>query len=144
VTTQQSGFTLIEILVATVIVGILAAIAIPAYQDYVIRTQVSEGMDLSTAPQLAIAEYYDDDRNFPANNAAAGLVSAGSIQGEYVSRVDVGNAAGKIQVTYGTRAHGVIQNHALILSAITHADTVGWACYSDDIDNKYLPNKCRR
>jgi type IV pilus assembly protein PilA len=147
---RRSGFTLVELMIAVAIVGILAAIGIPSYRDYMIRMQVAEGMTLSSGAKVAVAEYYDynklspDTGHFPDNNKDAGLVSPVSIQGKYVSKVDVGTALGQIRVTYGNDAHALIQDDVLILSAIPHGDSLEWTCYSDNIDHKYLADMCHR
>jgi type IV pilus assembly protein PilA len=95
----QQGFTLIELMIVVAIIGILAAIAIPAYQDYTIRAQVSEGINLASGAKAAIAEYFMDTGAMPSTNAAAGLENEANIRGNYVSEVLV-QGAGVVQVTY--------------------------------------------
>ncbi|MBT8100815.1 MAG: prepilin-type N-terminal cleavage/methylation domain-containing protein, partial [Gammaproteobacteria bacterium] len=80
---KQQGFTLIELMIVVAIIGILAAIAIPAYQDYTIRAQVSEGLSLSGGAKAAISEFTMDTGNFPSTNAEAGVSASGTIQGKY-------------------------------------------------------------
>ena len=75
----QKGFTLIELMIVVAIIAILAAIAIPAYQDYVIRSQVSEGMSLLDGSKTAVAEFYSNRGHFPTNNESAGLAPKASI-----------------------------------------------------------------
>src|ERR1700690_1438505 len=95
----QQGFTLIELMIVVAIIGILAAIAIPAYQDYTIRAQVSEGMTLAAAAKAAVAESFSNKGIVPANRTAAGMTgNATDTQGKYVQSVDVN--AGSIIVTY--------------------------------------------
>ena len=77
---KQQGFTLIELMIVVAIIGILAAIAIPAYQDYTIRAQVSEGLNLSGAAKAAVTEYFQDQGAFPADNATAGFEAAGALR----------------------------------------------------------------
>ena len=104
---KQQGFTLIELMIVVAIIGILAAIAIPAYQDYTIRAQVSEGLNLSGGAKAAVTEFFQDRGSMPTDNDEAGLADADTeIQGKYVSSVEVTN--GVIEVTYGNDAHQVI------------------------------------
>ena len=78
---KQQGFTLIELMIVVAIIGILAAIAIPAYQDYTIRAQVSEGLSLASGAKAAVSEYYQDRGIMPADNLSAGLATANTIAG---------------------------------------------------------------
>ena len=97
---KQQGFTLIELMIVVAIIGILAAIAIPAYQDYTIRAQVSEGLTLSGGAKAAVAEFRMDSGRWPSDNATAGLSAATSITGKYTATVTVG-PGGVITVEYG-------------------------------------------
>ncbi len=97
--TMQKGFTLIELMIVIAIIGILAAIAIPAYQDYTIRAKVSEGISLASAAKLAVAETYDSTGDWGADHAALGLPPAGSITGVNVNDVSVSNV-GVVTITF--------------------------------------------
>jgi len=143
---MQQGFTLIELMIVVAIIGILAAIAIPAYQDYVIRTQVSEGASLADGSKTAIGEFYNQTNRLPGSNASAGLASSTSIVGKYVTQVDA--TGGKITVTYGNEANSKITaatSNTLAYSAVTNAGSITWTCKGTGttIANKYRPQVCR-
>src|SRR5690606_36019640 len=125
---MQKGFTLIELMIVVAIIGILAAIAIPAYQDYTIRAQVSEGLNLAAAAKAAVAESFLNRGEAPANRVVAGMTgNAGDTSGKYVSSVDVVN--GRIDITYGNDANAQIQTQVLSLTPYETADlSVVWRC----------------
>ena len=141
---QQKGFTLIELMIVIAIIGILAAIAIPAYQDYTVRSKVSEGLNLSGAAKLAVSEVWDSLGTLPGTQASYGLPSAASISGNYVSSVAVAN--GVITVTY-TAAVGGNPNQAsktiIVVPDTTSGGSVQWSCTGGDIAVKYRPANCR-
>jgi len=132
--TIQKGFTLIELMIVVAIIGILAAIAIPAYQDYTIRTQVSEGLTLASDVKAGVAEYAAQTGNWPINLAEAGLGStatAGDKSGRYVSSINVSN--GTIEITYGRDANSRIQGQGLGLRPLTNRNSdVVWQCGLSD------------
>ena len=131
-----------SLLITVAMIGILAAIAIPAYQDYTIRAQVSEGLNLSGGPKAAVTEFVQDYREWPTDNSAVGLMPAEEIAGAYVSGVSV--EGGQVIVTYGYGAHANIQGKTLVHSPdASNLPTVSWNCYSPEIANKWLPAACR-
>jgi len=143
---KSQGFTLIELMIVVAIIAILAAIALPAYQDYLIRSQVSEGAVLADGAKTAIAEFYSNKGRFPPANASAGLASPVSIVGKYVLSVDAGTTPGVIKSEYNsTNANTKIQTKILAFSATTHTGSIEWSCKNANttVDPKYLPTSCR-
>jgi type IV pilus assembly protein PilA len=139
---KQQGFTLIELMIVVAIIGILAAIAIPAYQDYTIRAQVSEGLNLTGACKAAVTEYYQDQGVFPGDNDTAGLEAAGNIKGKYTTQVEV-TGLGLCNATYGNEANNNIIDAILIMTPTDNAGSISWDCTSTTLDNKWLPAACR-
>ena len=143
--TMQKGFTLIELMIVVAIIAILAAIALPAYQDYTIRTQVSEGVTLASGAKTAVTEYFSNYGVYPITNAAAGLAKATSIRGNYVTQVAVGNN-GVITATYGNKANTAIATKKVALApsaAATDGSVVWKNDSSTDVAPKYLPSSLR-
>ncbi len=103
--TRSRGFTIIELMIAIAIIGVLAAIAVPAYQDYIKRAKVSEGIVLATQAKIAVTEYYQANNKFPISNAEAGISPANKITGNNVTSLSVDDG-GKITVTYAAGAVG--------------------------------------
>jgi type IV pilus assembly protein PilA len=127
-TKLQKGFTLIELMIVVAIIGILAAIAIPAYQDYTIRAQVTEGMNLAAAAKAAVAETFLNRGTAPANRTVAGMsATATDTVGKYVTGVDVAN--GIITITYGNEANQAINTATLrLVPYISNDNSVSWRC----------------
>ncbi|MBH2180488.1 pilin [Neisseria meningitidis] len=157
--TLQKGFTLIELMIVIAIVGILAAVALPAYQDYTARAQVSEAILLAEGQKSAVTEYYLNHGEWPSNNTSAGVATSTDIKGKYVKEVKVAN--GVITATMlSTGVNNEIKGKKLSLWAKRQAGSVKWFCgqpvtraakakddvtadSGNEIDTKHLPSTCR-
>ena len=125
------------------VIAIFAAISIPAYQDYLIRSEVSEGAVLADGAKTAMAEYYSNTGHWPPNNPSAGLAQSTSIAGKYVSSVDV--SGGQISVAFDTPvSNSAIRNKVFVLTPTADPGSIAWSCSSGSVPNKYLPTSCRQ
>ena len=160
----HSGFTLIELMIVVAIIGILAAVAIPQYQNYVARAQMAEGLTLASGAKTAVAEYYDSNGSFPSNcddgiavydicNGEVGLAEYTSITGKYVSHVAVSGffSTGIIVLQFkdAPDAHTLIAKGVVNLTPTVHGGSISWACSNNDNATaspditKFLPSSCQ-
>jgi len=138
----QRGFTLIELMIVVAIIGILVSVAIPAFQGYTNRAQISEGLNLSGPLTTAVAEFYSDSGAFPIDNADAALEAAGGYSGNYVDSISVNGAV--ISILYGNKASAQISGQTVTLTAMGNLGSVSWTCASGGvISERYLPPFCR-
>ncbi len=144
----QQGFTLIELMIVVAIIGILAAIAIPAYQDYTVRAQVSEGLNLGGGAKTAVTEFFQDRGAWPASNTEAGLdATPTNIKGKYVLSVTVtagGLVPSIVTVVYGLDAHAtLLAGKSITMTPANAGGSVTWTCASATLPDKHLPAACR-
>jgi type IV pilus assembly protein PilA len=154
----QKGFTLIELMIVVAIIGILAAIAIPAYQDYTIRAQVTEGLNLAAPVKAGIAESYANTGGWPLDLTAAGGDAANPPSGKYVTSVTV--AGGAITIMYGQQANTNINTNTMVITpGLSINKDVIWVCgdhatpgtvtalakatVAGSLAQKYRPQVCR-
>ena len=149
----QKGFTLIELMIVVAIIAILAAIAVPAYQNYIIRSKISEAISAIDMARTAVSETFQTTGTIPASNASAGLPSSSaSVASTYVSNLQIGTG-GKITATIqGTKAtdadgktviYTPYESDGTTALAVGYSGTVTWKCAGGTVPTKYLPASCR-
>lgn len=137
---KQQGFTLIELMIVVAIIGILAAVAIPAYSDYITRSKVSEGIALASGAKTAVSEFTFSQNTFPTTNGQAGLAT--TITSQYVNSVNVG-ANGVITVVMNATTSGAAGNIAFTPSRA--GGSINWTCTgaATSVADNFLPANCR-
>jgi type IV pilus assembly protein PilA len=128
--TQKRGFTLIELMIVVAIIGILGTMVVPTYQDFVVRSQIAEAMQLSDGVKRNIAEFYSENKRFPQDNAEAGVPQAAHLIGNYVTGISV--EQGAIHITLGNRINAQVKGKVLSLQpAVVTANAespISWTC----------------
>jgi len=158
----QKGFTLIELMIVVAIIGILAAIAIPAYRDYTVRSQITEGLNFASAAKTSVSDTFISRGIWPTDNTEAGLDVADNIRSKYVHNVVI-TAGGNITVTYGNDVNPEVTGENLVFTPwISPNGDVSWQCGDHPlaasasltiatgastqvgtVDQKYRPSNCR-
>lgn len=146
---SEQGFTLIELMIVVAIIAVLAAIALPAYQDYVIRSQVSEGVTLASGGKAAVWEFISNTGRLPGSNTSAGLPQASSISGKFVDNLTI--SSGKVVVHFSKtsphRANAALDGLTLVYSPQSSlsgtSSSILWTCLPSTVPGKYLPAICR-
>jgi len=141
---SHAGFTLIELMIVIAILGILLAIAIPAYSDYTVRARVSEGLSLASSSKTQVSESRLSSGTFPATNLQAGMATA--IASTYVTGLAV-SAGGVLTITYDTaidRLPELVGGNTIQLTPTFATSTVQWGCVTGStIASRFVPARCR-
>lgn len=148
---KAKGFTLIELMIAIAIVGILLSLAIPAYQNYTVRAKISEAINVASALKVMISEYYITMTRFPDDADEAGIDTDFNTQ--YISAIHYQKGDDEeyatIKLTLSEKTSAEVANKAILITAMPKSGTLRWVCSSDSgsdtpIEQKYLPSNCRR
>ncbi len=156
---KKNGFTLIELMIVVAIIGILASIAIPAYQDYTIRAQVVESFSITNELKLSIRDFYKSSGRFPADNEEAGVPAVEHLIGNFVTGVEV--VDGAMHVTFGNYVNGNLMDETITIRPMYVTDSptspISWVCgyrvppngmsaAGEDrttLDTRHMPAACR-
>jgi len=142
----QQGFTLIELMIVVAIVGILAAIAIPSYQDYTVRSKITEGINAVDAAKTSVSEFYTSQGHMPNSAASAGITSPSTniIQGLTYAQASTNNAT--LSLAFKAVGGSMTAGQTLVYAGYGSSTGVTWTCTngaSGQIQSKYKPANCR-
>jgi type IV pilus assembly protein PilA len=145
---MQKGFTLIELMIVVAIIGILAAIALPAYQDYMVRAKMTEVMGLAAAAKTSVTEFFQSTGNFPANATQAGINVAANQSAYLGAPVTLATTATTVTITYTISGNGIgessLDNQTFIFEGTDTGPRLNWDCSTGSVPPKYLPANCRQ
>ena len=139
---SNRGFTLIELMIVIAIIAVLLSLAVPAYQDYSVRTRVSEGLSVAAGAKLAVSETCQTDPSISPTNATTGYAFSAS---KYVRSVEISNTCDRPWIVIRTQNTGAPRDMVISLDGFLDPDTgrVCWHCHLVSGDQKYLPSSCR-
>ncbi|WP_051311905.1 pilin [Kingella kingae] len=128
-------------MIVIAIVGILAALALPTYQDFSLRARVSEGLSLAGGAKTSVTEYYSSHHQFPADNVAAGLAAANQIKGSSVDSLTVTD--GVITVVFNNKVAAAGKNSLVLTPSVAKEGSITWDCHGGTLDGRLRPSECR-
>lgn len=140
---MAKGFTLIELMIVVAIIGVLAAIALPNYQDYAFRARVTEALNLMASAKISVTEYRLSRNSWPTNNTDVGLAQPTSIKGSSVQSVQVNGSV----ITATMRSLAIPGGGVVILKASNTGDSIAWRCNPSagtTVQTRFLPSECRQ